>query len=74
MSERAAHHLEFGGEVISFAIERTARRKTVAISVGFDGIRVLSPADLEEKHIIAIVRQKSLWLHDLPLRFSSTGI
>jgi predicted metal-dependent hydrolase len=62
MSERATCHLEFGGEVISFAIERTARRKTVAISVGFDGVRVLSPSDLEDKHIIAIVRQKSLWL------------
>ncbi len=31
-----AHSLDFGGETVSFSIERTSRRKTVAISVGYD--------------------------------------
>ncbi len=58
----AAHNLDFGGELLSFVIERTARRKTVAISVGYDGVRVLAPADLDDGRVISIVRKKGAWL------------
>ena len=57
-----AHSLDFGGEVVSFAIERTSRRKTVAISVGYDGVRVLAPSDLDDERVISIVRKKGPWL------------
>lgn len=62
MTSEAAHNLDFGGELLSFVIERTARRKTVAISVGFDGVRVLAPADLDDGRLISIVRKKGAWL------------
>ncbi|QOZ20827.1 M48 family peptidase [Bradyrhizobium sp. CCBAU 21365] len=57
-----AHSLNFGGEVVSFSIERTSRRKTVAISVGYDGVRVLAPNDLDDDRIIKIVRNRGPWL------------
>lgn len=57
-----AHRLDFGGEVVSFLIERTSRRKTVAISVGYDGVRVLAPSDLDDERVVSIVRKKGPWL------------
>ena len=39
MTAALPHTFDFGGEAISFSIEPTARRKTVAISVGYDGVR-----------------------------------
>jgi predicted metal-dependent hydrolase len=59
---RPAYSLDFGGERISFYIMRTARRKTVAISVGFDGVRVLAPADLDDNRVLNIVWKKGPWL------------
>jgi predicted metal-dependent hydrolase len=38
------------------------RRKTVAISVGYDGVRVLAPSDLDDDRVLSIVRQKGPWL------------
>lgn len=54
--------LKFGAEIVNFSIERTSRRKTVAISVGYDGIRVLAPSDLDDDRVIKIVRSKGPWL------------
>jgi predicted metal-dependent hydrolase len=54
--------LKFGGEIVSFSIERTSRRKTVAISVGYDGVRVLAPSDLDDERVIKIVRERGPWL------------
>lgn len=56
------HEVGFGGELIRFAIERTARRKTVSVAVGYDGVRVLAPSDMEEAHVIAIIRKKGPWV------------
>lgn len=56
------HELGFGGELIRFAIERTARRKTVSIAVGYDGVRVLAPSDMDDAHVIDIVRKKGPWV------------
>ena len=54
--------IDFGGEAINFQVERTSRRKTVAISVGFDGVRVLAPIDIADDHILGIVRKKGPWV------------
>lgn len=62
MTVSASHYLDFGGEAICFAIERTSRRKTVAISVGHDGVRVLAPCDLDDDRVVAIVRRRGAWL------------
>lgn len=56
------HELGFGGELIRFAIERTMRRKTISIAVGFDGVRVLAPWDMDDAHVIEIVRKKGPWV------------
>ena len=62
MTDAAQHSIVFGGETVSFLIERTARRKTVAISVGFDGVRVLAPSDLDDDLILSIVFKKGAWI------------
>ncbi|MEQ8252028.1 MAG: SprT family zinc-dependent metalloprotease [Oceanibaculum nanhaiense] len=62
MTVAAQHSIVFGGETFAFLIERTSRRKTVAISVGFDGVRVLAPSDLDDDSVLGIVRKKGAWL------------
>lgn len=62
MTRPDEHTITFGGEVIRFQISRTARRKTVAISVGYDGVRVLAPADVDDAYILAVVRRKAPWV------------
>ncbi|MDK4731524.1 SprT family zinc-dependent metalloprotease [Rhizobium sp. CNPSo 3490] len=62
MTDATRHCIVFGGETFEFLIERTARRKTVAISVGFDGVRVLAPSDLDDDRVLSIVRKKGAWL------------
>lgn len=62
MTDELQHSISFGGETIAFLIERTSRRKTVAISVGFDGVRVLAPSDLDDDRVLGIVRKKGPWL------------
>ncbi|NNM76504.1 M48 family metallopeptidase [Sphingomonas sp. ID1715] len=54
--------VEFGGQEIEFALTKTARRKTVAITVGFDGVRVLAPSDLADARISDFVRKKASWI------------
>lgn len=62
MSDRAIQRIDFGGEEISYALSRTARRKTVAITVGFDGVRVLAPDDLDDSKVSEFVRKKASWV------------
>lgn len=56
------HELKFGGELIRFAISHTARRKTVSIAVGYDGVRVLAPCDMDDAHVFNIVHKKGPWI------------
>jgi predicted metal-dependent hydrolase len=56
------HELGYGGELVRFAIERTGRRKTVSISVGYDGVRVLAPTDMDDAQVIEVVRKKGPWV------------
>lgn len=62
MSNGSVQHIEFGGEEICYALTRTARRKTVAITVGFDGVRVLAPNDLNDASVSEFVRKKAAWV------------
>src|SRR5271165_3556677 len=68
-----SHKFDFGGEELSFSIERTTRRKTVAISVGFDGVRVLAPLDLHDDEITGIVRKKASWILRKEAAYSELG-
>lgn len=62
MTEPIGRTIDFGGEPISFTVERTARRKTVAISVGYEGVRVLAPSDFDDDRVVAVVRKKGPWV------------
>jgi predicted metal-dependent hydrolase len=62
MSATPEQKVSFGGETITYRLERTSRRKTVAISVGFDGIRVLAPADMNDSDVNGYVRKKAPWV------------
>lgn len=73
MTPAVENSIEFGGERIAFILERTARRKTVAISVGHEGVRVLAPSDLDDERIHAIVRKRGPWLLRKTLAFAELG-
>lgn len=62
MTEHGLHTVDFGGEAISFLMIRTARRKTVSISVGYEGTQVLAPVDLDDEHVYEVVRKKGPWV------------
>lgn len=62
MSNGNIQRIDFGGEEISYALTRTVRRKTVAITVGFDGVRVLAPNDLNDASVSEFVRKKAAWV------------
>lgn len=65
--------LTVGDETISFTVERTARRKTVALSFGADGLRVLAPCDMPDADILPIIRRKLPWILEKKARFEETG-
>lgn len=62
MRTAGLQQIEFGGEAIHYSLTRTARRKTVAITVGFDGVRVLAPDDLDDVRVSEFVRKKAAWV------------
>lgn len=62
MNSSAMSTIDFGGEAINFSVSRTSRRKTVAISVGYEGVRVLAPLDLDDGQICSIIRAKGAWV------------
>jgi predicted metal-dependent hydrolase len=62
MSSGDVQHIYFGGEEIPYTLTRTPRRKTVAIAVGFDGVRVLAPNDLDDSSVSEFVRKKAAWV------------
>lgn len=57
-----AHMIDFSGEAISFSVQRTLRQKTIAISVGYDGVRVLAPIDVTDDRVLGVVRKKGAWV------------
>jgi hypothetical protein len=57
-----SHSFDFGGEELSFSIERTTRRKTVSISVGYNGVRVLAPTDLSDTRLPELSVKKASWI------------
>lgn len=67
------HELWYGGELICFAIERTTRRKTVSIAVGYDGVRILAPTDMDDAKITEIVRRKGPWVLRKQAAFRDLG-
>lgn len=62
MREMVDYQIDFGGEEIEYSLIKTSRRKTVAISVGFEGVRVLAPSDLDDRRISDLVRKKAAWV------------
>jgi predicted metal-dependent hydrolase len=57
-----ARAFNFGNERIEYRVRRTLRRKTVALSYGFDGLEVLAPQDLSEEALDRHVRGKARWI------------
>lgn len=53
---------DFGNERIEYRVRRTLRRKTIALSYGFDGLEVLAPQDLSEEALDSHVRGKARWI------------
>lgn len=54
--------LHLGGREIAYTVERTGRRKTIAVSVDLSGVRVLAPADAGTEELEATLRRKAPWV------------
>ncbi len=54
--------LRFGGQDITYTVERTGRRKSISVSVDLSGVRVLAPADAAAEEVEATLRRKALWV------------
>lgn len=52
----------FGKRPISYIVERTGRRKTIAVSVDVSGVRVLAPADATDAEVETVVLCRAVWI------------
>jgi predicted metal-dependent hydrolase len=73
MTKSSSRQIVFGGEPISFSIDRTDRRKTVAISIGYGDIRVLAPRDMPDRAVEAVVYAKGPWILRKQASFAELG-
>jgi predicted metal-dependent hydrolase len=55
-------NLRFGSRNLAYTVERTQRRKSIAISVDLTGVRVLAPADATSDEIEATLQRKAPWV------------
>lgn len=58
----ATGNLRFGSRDIAYTVERTRRRKSIAISVDLTGVRVLAPVDAAPEEIEATLQRKAAWV------------
>lgn len=57
------HRIRFGRKTIKFAIKRTNRKKTIAISVGLDeGVKVRIPCRVAIKKVYPLIKKKAPWI------------
>jgi len=68
-----SHQVTFGDEQIDFVLDRTARRKTIAISVGHDGVRVLAPRSVPEATVHRTVHRRAPWILRKQASFAELG-
>ncbi|MGE0709027.1 MAG: M48 family metallopeptidase [Planctomycetota bacterium] len=58
-----ADHIVFGSTRLDYVIQRSARRRTVALRVSVvDGVEVVVPAGFDRARLPAIVRKKAAWI------------
>lgn len=56
------HQIQFGNTVISYTLEFSNRRKTLAIQVSETGVKVIAPGNVEIAEIDAILCKKAPWI------------
>ena len=57
------HKIRFGKQIIKFAIKRTKRKKTMAITVGLDeGVKVRIPYRMATKKVYFLIKKKVPWV------------
>jgi predicted metal-dependent hydrolase len=74
MSSAETGAVVFGGEPIKFTLERTARRKTISVAVGLEGVRVLAPSGTSTIRIEKTVKDKGAWILKKLATYSDLGI
>lgn len=49
------HHITFGKTTIPYELIKSAKRKTVSITVDKDGVKVISPVDVADEKVQSII-------------------
>ena len=63
------HHLTFGKTTIPYELIKSAKRKTVSITVDKDGVKVISPVDVANEKVQSIMADKISWIRKQLLHF-----
>jgi predicted metal-dependent hydrolase len=74
MNSAETKEVVFGGEPIKFTLQRTARRKTISVAVGLDGVRVLAPMTTSGTRIEKTVKDKGAWILKKLSSYSDLGL
>lgn len=63
--------VQFGRRQLRYAVVRSARRRTVSISVGVQGVTVKAPPEVSGDRIAELVRSRGAWVISKQLRFAT---
>lgn len=69
----ASERIIVGGQEIDLSVRRTSRRKTIALSFGADGLKVLAPAELSDREVRAFIDRKREWVLKKHAGFEEVG-
>lgn len=59
----------FGRQTLHYGVQRSARRRTVSITVTAAGVTVKAPAEVSPERLAELVRGRGAWVVDKQLRF-----
>lgn len=57
-----SRQVQLGPDAMQFTVERTRRQKTIALSYGLNGLRVLAPGSTLDIEIDDLVKSKATWI------------
>lgn len=63
--------LYYQNKIIRYTIRRSARRRTVGITIDVQGVRVAAPKRMPLEQVIALVNTKARWIADKYTQFKS---
>jgi len=61
---REIRAIRLAGQEVRYCLKRSAKRRTIALQIGGDGLEVRAPFRVGERQLDAVLREKSQWVLD----------